>query len=145
MTDWLNDRLIWINEWFINIYIKMLNSCSYTKMAARTVDLFSYTKLATRMVNLFSYTKMATRMRYQNDRKKDRIQWQLWSKCEHVMVYTNMNRFQHNNLYYYKNQGCVCVFVCLCVMFMQATFPLMDQLHILHNHRSWPWGWPMAI
>ena len=30
--------------------------------------------------------------------------------------------------------------VCLCVMFMQATFPLMDQLHILHNHRSWPWG-----
>ena len=29
------------------------------------------------------------------------------------------------------------MFVCLCVMFMQATFPLMDQLHILHNHRSW--------
>ena len=26
----------------------------------------------------------------------------------------------HHNLYYYKNRGCV--YVCMCVMFMQATF-----------------------
>ena len=50
---------------------------------------------------------------------------------------------KQTHLYYYKNLGCV--YVCMCVMFMQATFPLMDQLHILHNHRSWPWRWPMAI
>ena len=45
-----------------------------------------------------------------------------------------MNSYNKNYLYYYKNRGCV--YVCMCVMFMQATFPLMDQLHILHNHRS---------
>ena len=65
----------------------------------------------------------------------------LWSTLLRLR-YSVKNVFT-NYLYYYKNRGCMSV--CVCVMFMQATFPLMDQLHILHNHRSWPWGWPMAI
>ena len=39
----------------------------------------------------------------------------------------------------------VCMYVYMNVMVMQTTLPLMDQLHILHNHVFSYWRWPMGI